>query len=193
MLIFFIRLKSYLKRLRFLKFCTIGHGFTCGPHSNCSNESGSRGAIIIGDYVEIMGSLLVCGEGKIKIGTRSTIRFGSHIESLNSVAIGDYVIISNNVTISDNNNHPTDPSDRRQMLETGFYGDLWHWRHSSSASVSIGNNVWIGHHSTILKGVSIGDGCIIACHAVVTRDVPPYSIVAGNPARVVKLLSPENI
>ena len=52
----------------------------------------------------------------------------------------------------------------------------------------IGNDVWIGSNSTILGGVRIGDGAVIGAGAVVTKDVPPYSIVAGNPARVVKSL-----
>lgn len=51
----------------------------------------------------------------------------------------------------------------------------------------IGNDVWIGHEATIMPGVTIGDGAIIGTKAVVTRDVPPYAIVAGNPAQVVKM------
>jgi acetyltransferase-like isoleucine patch superfamily enzyme len=50
--------------------------------------------------------------------------------------------------------------------------------------------VWIGRYATILKGVNIGEGSIVACNALVTKDVPPYSVVAGNPARVVKTLNP---
>jgi virginiamycin A acetyltransferase len=56
----------------------------------------------------------------------------------------------------------------------------------SKGDVIIGNDVWIGRHATIMSGVTIGDGAVIATHAVVTKDVPPYSIVAGNPGRVVK-------
>ena len=50
----------------------------------------------------------------------------------------------------------------------------------------IGNDVWIGDKATILPGVTIGDGAVVAANAVVTKDVPPYSIVGGNPARVIK-------
>ena len=54
--------------------------------------------------------------------------------------------------------------------------------------VIIGNNVWIGDKATILPGVKIGDGCIIAANTVVTKDVPPYSVVAGNPGVILKTL-----
>lgn len=57
----------------------------------------------------------------------------------------------------------------------------------SKGDVVIGNDVWIGMNATILSGVTIGDGAVVAAHAVVTKDVPPYAIVAGNPACVVKM------
>ena len=102
------------------------------------------------------------------------------------IYIGNYVIISNHVTIYDNNNHPTEPLKRKQMCIDGFYGEAWSWVHSDHRPVVIEDNVWIGEYSTILKGVTIGRGSIVGCHSVVTKDVPPYSIVAGNPAKVVK-------
>ena len=77
---------------------------------------------------------------------------------------------------------------RWQMCLDGFEGDAWRWVHSESAPIVIEDNVWIGEYATILKGVTIGKGAVVASHAVVTKDVPPYTIVAGNPARVVKEL-----
>ena len=58
--------------------------------------------------------------------------------------------------------------------------------HATKGDVSIGNDVWIGYGATILSGVTIGDGAVVGTHAIVTKDVPPYAIVAGNPARIVK-------
>ncbi len=52
--------------------------------------------------------------------------------------------------------------------------------------VRIGNNVWIGFDSVVLPGVTIGDGSIVGCRSVVADDVPPYTLVAGNPARVIR-------
>ena len=57
---------------------------------------------------------------------------------------------------------------------------------SSKGIIKIGDNVWIGDKATILSNVSIGDGSIVAANSVVTKNVPPYSVVAGNPARVIK-------
>jgi acetyltransferase-like isoleucine patch superfamily enzyme len=57
----------------------------------------------------------------------------------------------------------------------------------SRGNVVIGNDVWLGDRCTILSGVSIGNGAVVAANATVTKDVPPYAVVAGNPARIVKM------
>ena len=77
------------------------------------------------------------------------------------------------------------------MSMNGFSNENWEWCHAQSAPVIIEDNVWIGQYCTILKGVRIGKGSIVATRAVVTKDVPPYSIVAGNPAKVVKKIEDE--
>lgn len=56
----------------------------------------------------------------------------------------------------------------------------------SKGDVRVGNDVWVAHGATILSGVTVGDGAVIGAHSVVTKDVPPYAVVAGNPAKVVK-------
>ena len=163
--------------------CRTGRNFSCGVRSKVVNESANPDAIRLGNNVEIDGSLCVQGEGRLSIGCYSTIRFNSIIESAKQVQIGSFVIISNNVVITDNNNHPTCPLARAEMLLTGFSGDAWHWRHADSDPVQIEDHVWIGRNAVILKGVQIGTGSIVACNAVVTKSVPPFSIVAGNPAK----------
>jgi acetyltransferase-like isoleucine patch superfamily enzyme len=64
---------------------------------------------------------------------------------------------------------------------------------TTRGNVSIGNDVWLASGCTILSGVSVGDGAIVAARAVVARDVPPYAIVAGNPARIVRWRFSEDI
>lgn len=164
----------------------VGMDHTFGKTSNCINGSGDKNNIVIGENCEIEGCLVTQNEGKISIGKNTTIRYNSIIGAVENVCIGDCVIISNNVTIYDNNNHPTGIKERKNMSLSGFHSELWKWKYSEHKPIIIGDNVWIGEKATILKGVSIGEGAIVASNAVVTHDVEARSIVAGNPARDVK-------
>lgn len=81
------------------------------------------------------------------------------------------------VTISDNNHGRTDRNTLQlPPVERRLY---------SKGNVVIGDNVWIGDKATILSGVTIGDGAVIGANSVVTKDVPEYSVVAGNPAKII--------
>lgn len=137
--------------------------------------------IYFGKNVSIYGRIICSSNGKVRIGDNTTIRFKSIIESESEVNIDKNVIISNNVIISDNNSHPTDPKIREKMSIEGPGTDLWAWRHSESKPINIEENVWIGRNSTISKGVRIGRGSIVAANTVVTKSIPPYSLVYGNP------------
>ena len=92
----------------------------------------------------------------------------SSIYCYDSISIGDDVIIGNDVIIRDSDNH------------------VINGRTKKSAPIVINDHVWIGMRATILKGVTIGEGSIIAAGAVVCNDVPPKTIVAGVPAKVIK-------
>lgn len=181
-------LKKYIARKAFLSNCVVGENFSCQTYSKCVNNTGKRESIKIGDNCEIHGSLVAKESGTITIGYNTTIRFHSQVFAINRIEIGNYVIISNNVTIYDNNNHPVEPERRMEMSKNGFYGDLWEAKHSQHAPIKICDNVWIGERVSILKGVTIGKGSVVAMGSIVTKDVPEYSIVAGNPAKIVKYL-----
>ena len=154
--------------------------------SHCTAQN--KYYIVIGKRCEIKGQLFSFEGGKILIGNNVFMNYNSFIGSMEAVTIGNDVIIATNVRIFDNNNHPTSPTQREMMSHNDFYGELWTWKYAEHKPVVIGDNVWIGEFSAILKGVTIGKGSIVASHSVVTKDVPPYVIVAGNPARVVKRL-----
>lgn len=177
-------LKKIRSRRRFHKWATVGEGFSVGPTASCTAEK--SGLITVGDHCEILGTLISRCDGRITIGNHTEIRYDSIVGSSCSITIGSEVIISNRVTIYDNNNHPTSPAARRDMCRGGFYGEAWHWKHAEAKPIVIEDNVWIGEKATILKGVHVGRGAIVASSAVVTTDVPAFSIVAGNPAKVVK-------
>lgn len=184
-----VRVKERYKKNQFLKYATCGRNLRVSAAAGC--DSADRDSIVIGDNYDIGAHLSAKKGARISIGNRTTIR-GGLVGAAASIAIGDDVIISNNVHIYDNNNHPTDPMQRLEMTRSGsFYGPLWAWDRSSRSSVVIEDNVWIGERSTILKGVTIGKGSIVGCDSVVTKNVPPYSVACGNPARVVKHLNEE--
>jgi acetyltransferase-like isoleucine patch superfamily enzyme len=122
--------------------------------------------------------------GKIEIGDNSVIRYASQIRSAEKISIGSEVIIANNVYICDHDSHPTDPQKRIEMCQEDHEGPLWDWCHANKAPISIEDNVWIGRYVTIMKGVTIGKGSIVASNTVVTKDVSAYSLCYGNPGIV---------
>ncbi len=183
--------KKWIIRRTFLKNCLYnddGSTIRIGLRAKCNNFTGNPSQIFIGKKCDINGTLSVQAEGCIKIGDYTTIRYDSLIGAVDRIEIGNHVIISNNVRIYDNNNHPTDPQKRIEMCEAGFDSEMWQWHYSEHRPVVIEDNVWIGEKAVILKGVKIGKGAVVGCNSVVTHDVDPYTIVAGNPAVRVKQL-----
>lgn len=180
-------IKSLYKTIQFKKYTCLGKNVHISSSSFCITPTKEQ--LKIGNNCDLNGCrIYVLGNGNIVIGNNTTIRYNSKLSSVNNISIGNYVIISNNVRIYDHNSHPTDPELRKKMCIEGFYGELWSPTISDNSSVIIEDNVWIGEYSLILKGVHIGIGSIVASNSVVTKDVPNYSIVAGNPAVVVKFL-----
>ena len=138
------------------------NGLTLGEYAYCENKTGKRENIRIGKRCDILGRIIANGiDTEIRIGDYSTIRSESVVRAVEKIVIGSHVIISNHVTICDNNNHPTDPETRIKMTESGFYSSLWDNSHSEHKPVVIEDNVWIGEHATVLKGVTIGEGAIV--------------------------------
>lgn len=178
--------KRFYKRKRFERYATCEQDLDVGIRSDCVAEN--AGCITIGKHCRVYGRLESQGRGRITIGDHTCIYDRTVIGSVERVSVGSCVVISNHVHIYDNNNHPTSPAIRHQMCIAGFDGDPWKWHHAASAPIVIEDDVWIGEYAAIMKGVTIGKGSVVAAHAVVTKDVPPYTIVAGNPAKVVKEL-----
>lgn len=112
----------------------------------------------------------------------------SHMVSAERITLGNDVIISWGVTIVDHNSHAIEWDQRANDVLDWSKGAK-DWSHVTIAPVQIHDKAWIGFNASILKGVTIGVGAIVAAGAVVTKNVPPYSIVAGNPARFVRSVS----
>lgn len=118
------------------------------------------------------------GSGKTMfIGSNVQINDFCHIASVEKVSIGDNVLIAGGVYISDH-----DHGDFEDVLAGGDPSE----RKLVSKPVIIEDNVWIGERVVILKGVKVGRGAVVGAGAVVTKDVPPFTVVCGNPAKVIK-------
>ena len=124
---------------------------------------------------------------KISIGDRVFIGGQSLISCLEKVTIGNDVLISYQVIIMDSDNHSLRASERLGDLSR-WMDNKYDWSHVNSSPVSIESKSWIGARSMILKGVVIGEGAIVSAGSVVTRSVPPYTLVGGNPARIIREL-----
>lgn len=130
---------------------------------------------------------------KMNIGDRVLINEGTVFYCTKGITIGNDVMISWGCTIVDSNMHSTVSSDRlketknaRQEIENHTMGQNVDPTTIKSAPVIIKDKAWIGFNSIIMKGVTIGEGAIVGAGSVVTKDVPDYTIVGGNPAQVIK-------
>lgn len=110
----------------------------------------------------------------IHIGKDVFINEGCCFQDHGGIWIGDGSLIGQQVVMA-TLDHDLDPAHRQDMFP---------------GPIRIGRNVWIGAHATILRNVTIGDGAVVAAGAVVTKDVPPNTVVAGVPARVIKTICP---
>lgn len=133
-------------------------------------DVGQKGRVSVGDYALLNGVWIMCDT---------------------EVIIGDYALFSWNILIMDSCRTPSSAEKRREMLHriSGQktrvpYGDR------PGQPVHIGSNVWLGFGVCILPGVQIGEGSIVGAQAVVVDDVPPFTIVGGNPAKFIRKLAP---
>ena len=179
---------SKRKHYIFAKHATLqGRNYIFGRASSISITDGSsKDDIIIEDNVWVYGAVNSQNKGRIHIGNYVNIGYNSSLLAVDNILIDDFTTVSYNVVITDNNNHPINPSFRQYMRTTPANDDSRRWKHSSHAPIIIGKNCWIGQNSRIHKGVVLGDNCIVAANSVVTKGAPANCILAGNPARIVK-------
>jgi len=160
-----------------------------------SARAGKR-AVIGGGNILSCSLIFESSEGRVEIGSKCFINAGTKLISRSSIIIGNYVTIAWGVTLYDHDSHSLEYQDRRadilQQLEDYSGGNLLgnkNWNTVNSEPIVVEDDVWIGMNATILKGVKVGRGAVIGAYAVVTKDVEPWTVVAGNPAKVVKKIS----
>ena len=134
--------------------------------------------------------------GTVTIGKRTYIGGGTNLIAHSDIVIGDDVTMAWGIYLYTHDSHSLDWKERvndiaRQNEDyragRNFISSK-NWSVVKTAPIHICDKAWIGMNAIILKGVTVGEGAIVGAGAVVTHDVPPWSVVAGNPARVVKML-----
>jgi acetyltransferase-like isoleucine patch superfamily enzyme len=121
------------------------------------------------------------------IGKGTEVLFWDHLEESESIVrIGKYCSIAANILFYVDGNHQYEHASTFPFYELGHNDDPRNKNGWGKGAPTVGNDVWIGYEAVILSGVHVGDGAVVGAHSVVTKDVPPYAIVGGNPARVLK-------
>lgn len=150
------------------------------------------GSLAVGKECVINGEL-VCTTGSIVIGNYVVINQNTRIFSADKIIIKDNVMISWGCNIVDSNMHSMHSADRlrdtqtaREAIRTNTMGQNIDYSNIISKPIVIKENAWIGFNAIIMKGVTIGRSSIVGAGSVVTKDVPDYAVVAGNPAKIIK-------
>lgn len=170
------------------KIATYDSSVVISQAASITNSQNNKTKIVIGENTVVHGSLIVFGfGGTIEIGSNTFIGAGSNIWSAKKIKIGNYVLVSHNVNILDNISHPKNHLERMKdwdhirtigfRTENSF--DL------KEKEIIIEDNVWLGYNSSIYRGVTIGKGAIIGSNTIVTKDIPAFAIVIGNPMKII--------
>lgn len=184
-----ILFKRYLSNYVYTKFCSLQFSsFGKKSRIGCYSTFEGLNRISIGQHSRIgRYAVITAWENfnkenytpRIVIGNNCSIGEYVHITAIKSIIVGNNVLIGRRVTISDNSHGVNEsfaelqtPPNQRKLYSKG--------------EVVIEDNVWIGDKATILAGVRIGFGSIIGANAVVTKDIPAFSIVGGVPARILR-------
>jgi len=157
------KLKAYVRDMDFSVMCD-GRMHVSGT-ANISLGKRCR----LGMDVE----LRTIDKGKISMGEDTRLNRGCSLTSYSKITVGDFTIIGEFVSIRDANHGMK-------------RGEPMRYQEHDTRPIHIGRDVWIGRGSCILPGVTIGDGSVIGANSVLTRDIPPYSIAAGIPAKVIR-------
>ena len=138
-----------------------------------------EGRLEIGEHalLELGVWLTAPAPGRIRIGGGSFLNLGVMVAAVDEVEIGAHCMLANGCFVTDANHRFDDPE--RPVPWQGFI---------SKGPTRLGDNVWLGAHVVVTSGVTIGERCVVGANSVVTADLPPFSIAAGSPARVLRAI-----
>jgi acetyltransferase-like isoleucine patch superfamily enzyme len=146
-----------------------------GCYDRASFVVGENGKISVGKYCVLNGSTIICKE-QITIGNHCMLAWGT--------VLTDSWMDASSFSLKA----------RRVILEKAAADPLRRYPFAGSAlPIVLEDNCWVGFDAVILPGVRLGEGCVVGCKAIVDRDVPPYAVVAGSPAKIVKYLAADDM
>ena len=190
--------RKYITNRKIKHYCNIASQSILqkGFSLRLDNPKQNKKYLTIGNNCIIGGNFIFESyEGIINIGNHTYIG-GSTFISRSSIEIGNNVTIAWGCTIYDHDSHSLDYKERRKDI-TDELNDIRNrvsfiknknWNVVNTKPIKICDDVWIGMNCIILKGVTIGEGAIIGAGSVVTKDIPAWTVVAGNPAKIIKNL-----
>lgn len=148
-------------------------GDACGAYDRTTFVVGPQGQIAVGAYSCLNGTYLLCNE-RITIGAHCLLAWG--------------------VVLTDSWLTPRTPLRARRAALAAVAADPLRRMPAATTPqpVTLEDTVWVGFDAVILPGVTLGRGCVVGCKSIVERDVPPYAVVVGNPARIVRFLEPDD-
>lgn len=166
---------------------------SCGVGSSLQGRISIRksgGNVSVGDHSLVQGAIVTeCKNSIVKIGNNVFIGGGTLFDCVNSITVEDDVLISYDCIFADSDNHSVSYSIRKKDLADWKNGQQHDWQTTLSSPIKLSKGVWVGARAIVLKGVEIGEGSVVGAGSVVTKDVPPWTIVAGNPARIIREIS----
>lgn len=145
-------------------------------------QMSSNSKCLIGEGSRIRCSIKASASGEIVIGKRTFINQGSELRCQTSITIGDYVLVSYEVDIFDNNTHSTDWRERREAILNSPMNEMIDKFTPKTQPITVGSDCWIGKRAAILKGVNIGERSIVALGSVITISIPSDCLAYGNPS-----------
>jgi acetyltransferase-like isoleucine patch superfamily enzyme len=185
-----MNLHRALRRLLGRPTCVLAPAARLHAKARILNARNASEHIYIGSHSIVKGELFVFAHGgSIRIGEWCYVGEGSRIWSAERILIGNRVLISHNVNVFDSLTHPLSPTARHSQFRAIATSAHPAAIELGERPVTIADDALVGAAATILRGTTIGRGAVVGAGSVVTEDVAPFTIVAGNPARLVRALT----
>jgi acetyltransferase-like isoleucine patch superfamily enzyme len=181
-------LKKVYNRIYIPRIVTVGENTKI---TGAIEKRDPKSVVVIGKNCLMEGLLVTeIASSRIDIADNVFIGAGTTFECVTHISIEEDAMISYQCLLMDSDNHSISYSKRKNDL-SNFQNKKHDWGKAKSAPIRVNKGAWVGARSIIMKGVTIGEGAVVGAGSVVTKDVPAWTIVAGNPARVIREI-PEN-